>query len=75
MKIAQVVCVYPPYAGGIGTSALKLQKTLSAQFDSSVFTIRDKYGITEDDEKNNIIRLGGLPWIMQKNITKNDMSN
>lgn len=57
MKIAQVVCVYPPYAGGIGTSALKLQKTLSAQHDSHVFTIRDKHGITEDDEKNNIIRL------------------
>jgi glycosyltransferase involved in cell wall biosynthesis len=57
MKIAQVVCVYPPYAGGIGTSALKLQKTLSAQHDSHVFTIRDKNGITEDDEKNNIIRL------------------
>lgn len=57
MKIAQVVCVYPPYAGGIGTSALKLQKTLSTQHDSSVFTIRDKHGIAEDDEKNNIIRL------------------
>lgn len=57
MKIAQVVCVYPPYAGGIGTSALKLQKTLSAKYDSHVFTIRDKHGITEDDEKNNIIRL------------------
>ena len=57
MKIAQVVCVYPPYAGGIGTSALKLQKTLSTKYDSHVFTIRDKHGITEDDEKNNIIRL------------------
>lgn len=57
MKIAQVVCVYPPYAGGIGTSAFKLQKTLSIKYDSHVFTTKDKHGIVEDDNKNNIIRL------------------
>lgn len=57
MKIAQVVCVYPPYAGGIGVSALKLQKILSKQYESYVFTVKDKHGILESDAKNNIIRL------------------
>ncbi len=55
MKIAQVVCVYPPYAGGIGSSALKLQKTLSKEHESFVFTTKNKR--IKSDPENNIIRL------------------
>jgi len=41
MKIAQVVCVYPPSIGGIGTAAEKLQKILSSHYESFVFTIKN----------------------------------
>lgn len=57
MKIAQVVCVYPPYAGGIGTSALKLQEILLTKQESFVFTTKNKVEDPENDKKNNIIRL------------------
>lgn len=50
MKIAQVVCVYPPYAGGIGMSAHKLQEIIKERCGSSVFTIRQK----TDKEKDGI---------------------
>lgn len=60
MKIAQIVCVYPPYAGGIGTSALKLQKTLSKKHESCVFTVKSSHGYLDSDIKNNIIRLKPL---------------
>lgn len=56
MKIAQVVCVYPPYAGGIGTAAQKLQKILSDQHETFVFTPtnNDK---NDNNLENNIIQL------------------
>jgi glycosyltransferase involved in cell wall biosynthesis len=39
MKIAQVVCVYPPYKGGIGTAAVNAGRILSeAGFDVTTFT-------------------------------------
>jgi glycosyltransferase involved in cell wall biosynthesis len=39
MKIAQIVCVYPPYKGGIGTSAVNAGRLLSeAGFDVTTFT-------------------------------------
>jgi glycosyltransferase involved in cell wall biosynthesis len=56
MKIAQVVCVYPPYAGGIGTSAQKLQKILSDQHEAFVFTPTDN-NRNNDNSENNIIPL------------------
>jgi len=42
MKIAQVVCVYPPYAGGIGTSAYKNQEVFEKEHESFVFTKKIK---------------------------------
>jgi len=40
MKIAQVVCVYPPYQGGIGNSALAIARVLqSAGLEVETFTI------------------------------------
>ncbi len=60
MKIAQVVCVYPPYAGGIGISAQKLQKTLLSEHESFVFTSQNQHGHSDNDQKENIIRLKPL---------------
>jgi glycosyltransferase involved in cell wall biosynthesis len=40
MKIAQIVCVYPPYKGGIGESALNIARVLkSAGNEVETFTI------------------------------------
>lgn len=37
MKIAQIVCVYPPYAGGIGNSAQQFEKLLSLKHGVKTF--------------------------------------
>lgn len=37
MKIAQIVCVYPPYAGGIGNSAQQFEQLLSPNHEISTF--------------------------------------
>jgi glycosyltransferase involved in cell wall biosynthesis len=43
MKIAQVVCVYPPYQGGIGNSALAIARVLqSAGQEVETFTLDKK---------------------------------
>jgi glycosyltransferase involved in cell wall biosynthesis len=56
MKIAQVVCVYPPYAGGIGTSALQFAKTLATDHEVTTFTpVINSAPATEKDE--NVVRL------------------
>lgn len=38
MKIAQIVCAYPPYAGGIGNSAKKIYDFLSQEHEVVNFT-------------------------------------
>lgn len=38
MKIAQIVCAYPPYAGGIGNSAHQLAEILTRQHNIDTFT-------------------------------------
>jgi len=38
MRIASVVCTYPPYSGGIGNSAQQINELLSDQHEVSVFT-------------------------------------
>lgn len=38
MKIASIVCAYPPYAGGIGNSARQINELLGEKHDISVFT-------------------------------------
>jgi len=38
MKIAQVVCAFPPYAGGIGNSAYKIETILKAKHEVFTFT-------------------------------------
>ncbi|MCU0679921.1 MAG: glycosyltransferase family 4 protein [Planctomycetes bacterium] len=39
MKIAQVVCVFPPYHGGIGNSAKNIAEILSSEHEVTTFTI------------------------------------
>ena len=38
MKIASIVCAYPPYAGGIGNSAQQINQLLEGQHEISTFT-------------------------------------
>ncbi|MDI3496209.1 MAG: hypothetical protein PWQ35_230 [Patescibacteria group bacterium] len=38
MKIAQIVCAYPPYAGGIGSSAYKLSELLKDNYNLTNFS-------------------------------------
>jgi len=43
MKIAQIVCSFPPYKGGMGNSAKRLIKLLSPEIELSTFTtLKDK---------------------------------
>lgn len=67
MKIAQIVCVFPPYNGGIGHSAVRFGKILALEHEVTTFTLRQK---NEPKTKelgikrlNPLIRMGhaGLP--------------
>lgn len=49
MKIAQVVCSYPPYAGGIGNSAKQIKKLLEDRYEIQNYT---------PGEGNPLIRYG-----------------
>jgi len=40
MKIAQIVCAFPPYAGGIGQSAFRLGEILSREHQVTTFTLK-----------------------------------
>ena len=52
MKIAQIVCAFPPYAGGIGQSAYRFGEILSREHQVSTFTL------APTDEKNIQAPLG-----------------
>lgn len=39
MKIAQIVCAFPPYSGGIGQSAYRLGEILSREHQVNTFTL------------------------------------
>lgn len=39
MKIAQIVCAFPPYAGGIGQSAYRLEEILKREHEVRTFTL------------------------------------
>lgn len=60
MKIAQVVCTFPPYKGGIGNSAYQFARVLSKQgHEVTVFTPDYSSGARLKETKDNfeIIRL------------------
>ncbi len=42
MKIAQIVCVFPPYPGGIGQSAYRLGEILSREHQVKTFTLNSQ---------------------------------
>lgn len=68
MKIAQIVCAYPPYAGGIGQSAKRFADILSTEHQLSTFTLKPKMELTENSLEvtylNPRLRYGhgGLPF-------------
>lgn len=63
MKIAQVVCVFPPYRGGIGNSAFHFSRLLtSAGHDVTVFTPNYNNETGEEKIENfTVVRLS--PWL------------
>lgn len=78
MKIAQVVCVYPPCIGGIGTAAEKLQKIFSSHYETFVFTVKNN---ESKQDLNNIIKIkpifklghGAILFSLLKKLKKIDI--
>jgi len=78
MKIAQVVCVYPPSIGGIGTAAEKLQKIFSSHYETFVFTVKNN---ESKQDLNNIIKIkpifklghGAILFSLLKKLKKFDI--
>ncbi len=76
MKIAQVVCAYPPYPGGIGQSAARFGKLLAANHDLTTFTLNPLSGPknTEPDlvYLKPLLRAGhgGLPFSLLWRLKK-----
>ena len=56
MKIAQLVCAFPPYAGGIGNSAKRLEEIISQKYEIETF---------HPDNANPVIRRGHGAFIPQ----------
>lgn len=81
MKIAQVVCIYPPSTGGIGMSAFKLQKSFSREHESTVFSISYKKEAEEKENISGIIYLkpffklgyGAVPFSLFKGLKEFDL--
>jgi glycogen synthase len=57
MKIAHVVCSFPPYRGGIGNSALQMAKSVLA-YGHSVTVMTPDYG--QDRRRDAEPELGAL---------------
>jgi glycogen synthase len=56
MKIAQIVCTFPPYEGGIGNSAFNFAHFFSNDnLEFTTFTPKYKK-IKEPDKNNKVIR-------------------
>jgi glycosyltransferase involved in cell wall biosynthesis len=61
MKIAQVVCAFPPYRGGIGESAKTLGGYLAAENEVHTFTLLPKNADRNNLEKDGVTYLS--PWL------------
>lgn len=58
MKIANIVCAYPPYKGGIGTAASDFRKyAVMAGFNVRTFTPDYGGGVGVNDEKDGVERI------------------
>jgi glycosyltransferase involved in cell wall biosynthesis len=71
MKIAQIVCSFPPYKGGIGNVAYRLQKELEKEISIETFTIdhqKQKNKNKEDIEEKNVHYLKPIIKIGQAGI-------
>lgn len=78
MKIAQVVCAYPPYAGGIGQSAKRFGDILNTEYEVTTFTLKPKVEVSENSKEvkylNPVLRYGhgGLPFSLLFSLRKFD---
>ena len=78
MNIAQVVCAYPPYSGGIGQSAKRFADILDSKHNLTTFTLKPKVEIANNSNAikylNPIIRYGhgGLPFSLLFSLRKFD---
>lgn len=83
MKIAQIVCAYPPYSGGIGQSAYRLEEILSREHEVRSFTLapsNDRKSLAKLNKKTGpvyldpIVRLGhgALPFLLPYRLIKYD---
>lgn len=54
MKIAQIVCSFPPYKGGIGNSAWRLKKLLSPEINLETFTFSQREGAKDEIKDDSI---------------------
>ncbi len=78
MKIAQVVCAYPPYAGGIGQSAKRFGDILNTSHELTTFTLTPKNYFVKSTNNtkylNPLLRYGhgGLPFSLLFTLNKFD---
>jgi glycosyltransferase involved in cell wall biosynthesis len=78
MKIAQVVCAYPPYAGGIGQSAKRFGDILNMEHKVTTFTLKPYNLVTKNSAEtkylNPFLRYGhgGLPFSLLFTLRKFD---
>jgi len=82
MKIAQLVCSFPPYPGGMGQSAWRIGEILSQEHSVSTFTLSNqKIKNQEISNKQKIFYLkplirsghGGLPFSLLFSLKKFDL--
>ena len=78
MKIAQIVCAFPPYTGGIGQSAKRYGEILSSNHEVTTFTLSPKTESVVSSREikylNPLIRYGhgGLPFSLLFSLRKFD---
>ncbi|MEI6835604.1 MAG: glycosyltransferase family 4 protein [Candidatus Falkowbacteria bacterium] len=78
MKIAQIVCAFPPYVGGIGQSAKRYGEILSSDHQVVTFTLapQTETAISSDPVKylKPLIRYGhgGLPFSLLNSLKEFD---
>jgi len=78
MKIAQVVCAYPPYSGGIGQSAKRFSDILSSEHQITTFTLASINEPAEDSYDTKYLKPlfryghGGLPFSLLFSLRKFD---
>lgn len=78
MKIAQIVCAFPPYNGGIGQSAKRYSEILSLNHELTTFTLspkKENYSSNKEVKYlKPLIRRGhaGLPFSLLRSLRKFD---